>query len=218
LRAGYEDRRAFVDFRARPSLHDWLDPQGGYTRGAGVQFLDTTLRWYPEQQQVRLHELVALGLQSITTWDPLFKPLSWRFDTGIRTRLRPEAGESDLEPEGVWRTHGGVGLALALPRDATLYGFAEATLDAGGALARDFALGPGAALGLLLGSENDRWRAHAYAQLTGFVLGDRSLWLRAGVEQRLTLGRHTALVLDTAFERDFGASWGRVGLSWNLYF
>jgi len=218
LRAGYEDQRAFVDLRARPSLHDWLDPQGGYTRGAGVQFLDTTLRWYPEQEQVRLQELVALGLQSLTTWDPLFQPLSWRFDTGIRTRLQPEAGQSDLDPEAVWRTHGGVGLAFALPRDATLYGFAEATLDAGPTLARDYALGPGAALGLLVGSENDRWRAHAYAQVTRFALGDRTTWLRAGVEQRLTLGPRTALELDTAFERDFGTSWGRVGLSWNLYF
>jgi hypothetical protein len=218
LRAGYEDERAFIDFRARPALQDWLDPQGGYTRGAGVQFLDTTLRWYPEQQQARLYELVALGLQSLTTWDSLFKPISWRFDTGLRTRLEPENGQSDLDPEAVWRTHGGVGLAFGLARDVTLYGFAETTLDVSPTLAWDCAFGPGAALGLLVGSENDRWRAHAYAQVTRFALGDHATWLRAGVEQRLTLGPRTALELDTGFERDFGASWGRVSLAWNLYF
>jgi hypothetical protein len=218
LRAGYEDRRAFIDFRVRPSLHDWLDPQGGYTRGAGVQFLDTTLRWYPEQQDVRLWELVALGLQSLTAWDPLFQPISWRFDTGIRTRLQPENGQRDLDPEGVWRTHGGVGLGWALPWQATLYGLAEATLDVGSTLAHDCAFGPGAALGLLVGSEHDRWRAHAYAQVTRFAAGERTTWVRAGVEQRLTLGPRTALELDAAFERDYGASWARVGLSWNLYF
>jgi hypothetical protein len=218
LRAGYEDRRAFIDFRVRPALQDWLDPQGGYTRGAGVQFLDTTLRWYPEQQQARLYELVALGLQSLTHWDPLFKPISWRFDTGIRTRLQPENGQSDLDPEGVWRTHGGVGLAWALPLDATLYGLAEATLDVGPTLAKDYALGPGAALGLLVGSGEDRWRAHAYAEVTRFALGERTTWLRAGVEQRVTLGPSTALVLDAGFERDHGANWGRVSLAWEYFF
>lgn len=218
LRGGWADERGFVDFRARPSLQDWLDPQGGYTRGAGVQFLDTTLRWYPEREQVRLYELVALGLQSLTTWDPLFRPVSWRFDTGIRTRLQPENGQNDLDPEGVWRTHAGVGLAFALPRDATLYGFAEATLDAGPTLADDYALGPGAAIGVLAGNGDDRYRAHVYAQVTRFALGDRTTWVRAGLEQRLLLGRNTALVLDGGFERDFGANTGQVSLAWNLYF
>ncbi|MFI5215166.1 MAG: DUF4105 domain-containing protein [Candidatus Limnocylindria bacterium] len=218
LGAGWEDHRAFIELRARPSLHDLLDPQGGYTRGAEVQFLETALRWYPQDDQLRLHELVALDLQSLTTWDRFFRPLSWRFDTGLRSRLIPLAGRSGLDPEGVFRTHAGAGIALALPRDATLYGFAEATLDAGPSLDHDVAFGPGAALGLLFGSEADRWRAHAFAQATRFALGDRTTWVRAGAEQRLTLGRNHALELETVYERDFGRSWARVGLSWNLYF
>jgi hypothetical protein len=218
LAAGWEDHRAFLELRARPSLHDLLDPQGGYTRGAEVQFLETALRWYPQDEQVRLHELVALDLVSLTTWDRFVRPLSWRFDTGLRSRLVPKAGHTGLDPEGVFRTHAGAGLSFALPRDATLYGFAETTLDVGPSLEHDVAFGPGAALGLLFGSPADRWRAHAFAQATRFVLGDRTTWLRAGAEQRLTLGRNSALELETVYERDFGRSWARVGLSWNLYF
>jgi len=218
LASGWEDHRAFLELRARPSLHDLLDPQGGYTHGAEVQFLETALRWYPQDDLVRLHELVALDLQSLTTWDRFFRPLSWRFDTGLRTRLVPKTGHPGLDPEGVFRTHAGAGLALALPRHATLYGFAEATLDAGPSLDHSVAFGPGAALGLLFGSEADRWRTHAFAQATRFALGDRTTWVRAGARQRLTLGRNSALELETVFERDFGRSWARVGLAWNWYF
>jgi len=218
LASGWEDHRAFVELRARPSLHDLLDPQGGYPRGAEVQFLETALRWYPQDDQVRLHELVALDLQSLTTWDRFFRPLAWRFDTGLRTRLVPKTGHPGLDPEGVYRTHAGAGLALALPLHATLYGFADATLDAGPSLAHDVAFGPGGALGLWIGSDADRWRAHVFAQATRFALGDTTTAVRAGAEQRLTLGRNTALELETVFERDFGRSWARVGLSWNWYF
>lgn len=216
--SGYENHRAFLELRARPSLHDLLDPQGGYTRGAEVQFLETALRWYPQDDLVRLHELVALDLQSLTTWDRFFRPLSWRFDTGLRTRLVPKTGHPGLDPEGVFRTHAGAGLAIALPRDATLYGFAEATLDAGPSLDHSVAFGPGAALGLWIGSDEDRWRAHAFARTTYCALGDRTTWVRAGVEQRLTLSRNSALELETAFQRDFDRSWASVGLSLNWFF
>jgi hypothetical protein len=218
LAGGWEDHRGYVELRARPSLHELLDPQGGYTRGAEVQFLETALRWYPQDDLVRLHELVALDLQSITEWDRFVRPLSWRFDTGLRTRLLPNPGRTGPDPEGVFRTHAGAGLAVGLPYGAMLYGFAEATLDAGPSLTHDVAFGPGAALGLLVGSEADRWRLHVFAQGTRFVAGDRTTWLRAGARQRLTLGRNTALELESAFERDFSRSWARVGLSWNWFF
>ncbi len=216
--SGYENQRAFLELRARPSLHDLLDPQGGYTRGAEVQFFETALRWYPQDGLVRLHELVALDLQSLTSWDRFFQPLSWRFDTGLRTRHVPKDGRSRLDPEGVFRTHAGAGLAFELPWQATLYGFAEATLDAGPSLDDSVAFGPGAAIGLWIGSDADRWRAHAFARTTYYALGDTTASVSAGVEQRLTLGRNSALELETSFERDFGRSWARALLSWSWFF
>ena len=114
--------------------------------------------------------------------------------------------------------HAGAGLAFELPRHATLYGFAEATLDAGPSLDHSVAFGPGAALGLWIGSEADRWRAHAFARTTYYALGDTTPSVSAGVEQRLTLGRNSALELETSFERDFGRSWARALLSWNWFF
>jgi hypothetical protein len=161
---------------------------------------------------------VALDLQSLTAWDGFFRPISWRFDSGIRTRLAPEAGSRHLDPEGVWRTQGGVGLSFALARDVTAYGFAEAAFDVGPSLAHVWSLGPGAALGLHAGIPGDRWRAHVYARATQFALGDRTTWLRVGAEQRLTLGRNSALELDAAYARDFGAGNLRSSLTWNLHF
>ena len=35
-----DNGEAFLEARVRPAFHDLLDPQGGYTRGAQIDFLD----------------------------------------------------------------------------------------------------------------------------------------------------------------------------------
>ena len=67
-------------------------------------------------------------------------------------------------------------------------------------------------------SPDERWRGHAFAQATRFALGDHTTWLRAGVAQRLTLSRDTALELETAWERDYGADRARVELRFDAFF
>jgi hypothetical protein len=219
LGGGWEDGRPFVEARIRPSLHDLVDPEGGYTRGAEIQFLDVAARYYPAEQRVRLHEAVLLDMVSLAPWDGFFRPVSFRFDTGLRTRLLPDGGGgSDLDPDPVWRTQGGLGLAFDLGGAGLAYGMGEAIADVGPDLDDHFALGGGASLGLFVGTPGDRWRGHLFGRVTRFALGDRSTAVRAGLEQRLTLTRNTALKATTAFERDFGESWFDAVVTWNLYF
>jgi hypothetical protein len=101
VEAGWRGDRAYLELRLRPAFHDLLDRQGGYTRGAQIQLLDLALRWYPGKGDFRVQEAVLVDLVSLAPWGRLFRSVSYRFDTGLRTRVR---GREDLS---VWRTRGG---------------------------------------------------------------------------------------------------------------
>lgn len=216
LGGGWWKDRGFVEARIRPAFHDLLDPDGGYTRGAQIVFLDTAVRVFPERGTVRLQELVVLDLLSLSGRDRFLQPVSWRFDTGLRTRFLP-GDDDELHPENVWRTHGGVGLAYELA-GALAYGMAVATVDLGSPLDRFHAIGPGATAGLFLPSRRDRLKGHVFAHVTPFVLGETTTEARAGIEQRVTLTGRMALALQAVWERAFGESWAHAGLEWRLYF
>jgi hypothetical protein len=217
LAAGWRDGDAFVEVRFRPAFHDLLDPQGGYTEGAQIDFLDVALRVFPESGRVRLHEAVLLDVTSLVPWDRLFRHWSYTFDTGLRPRLVPD-GAGDLDPEPVWRTRGGLGLSARPLRAVLAYALAEATSDIGGALEHDVAIGVGARAGVFVSTPTDRWRAHLFANATRFALGDETTSWAFGCEQRLLLGRGGALTLQVAYRRDFRDDWLDLGVRWNVYF
>jgi hypothetical protein len=214
--AGVEDDAAYLELRLRPAFHDLLDPEGGYTRGAEIRFLDGALRWFPGDDRVRLHELIVLDIVSIAPRDRFFEPISWRFDTGLRTRLLPD-GDGDLEAASVWRTRGGFGGAWELA-GGLAYAMGEAVLEVGPDLDDEHAVGPGAALGWYAGSPGDRFKGHAFARVTRYVSGEESTHLSLGAEQRLTLGDDRALELRASWERDDDEDWLEAALAWHLYF
>ena len=219
LGSGFRDGEAFVELRIRPALHDLLDPSEGHTPFNRVSVLDTRVRYEPERGRVRLEELVVLDVASMSPRDRFIRPIAWSFDTGLRTRLvaDPSPGD-DFDPEPVWRSHGGVGLAAAATAWATVYGLAEATLDVGTALSKDVSFGPGASVGLRIDSFGERFHTHLHAGITRFLAGDRTTWYRGGLEQRLSLSQSLALQAGLHANRIDGDEWLEARLSISLYF
>jgi hypothetical protein len=214
---GWRDGRFFVEGRLRPAFHDLLDPLGGYTPGAQIDFLDVALRWYPDGDDLELHELTLVDIVSIAPRDVLFRPISWKFSTRAVRRLAPR-DDGELRESYFWRTNGGAGLATQLGPHALAYGILESTADVSGALDPEWAVGAGVTAGLFLGDPSDRWRAHLHAGAMGFVLGDSHLALSAGLDQRLRLGRNLALELTFGVQREFDETWSEVGLYLRRYF
>ena len=64
-------------------LHDLLDPSPGYVQGAQVDFLSTALRYYPEQEQLKLQSLDLLNIVSLAAQDDLIRPISWMAKIGM---------------------------------------------------------------------------------------------------------------------------------------
>jgi len=217
LAGGQRDRDSYLELRLRPAYHDLLDPVGGYQEGAAIRFLDTALRVFPESGRVRLHELVLLEMVSLVPFDPFFRHPSYALDTGLRTRL-VEQDDGDLEPEPVWGSRAGLGLAVRPFGGALLYGLAEGAVDVGPGLRNALALGPAATAGLLLRTPSDRLALQLQGRIRVDVVGDPGTTFEVGAAPRLDLGRAGALVLRGSFHRAHGQRWLDASAQWRLYF
>jgi len=217
IAAGWRDDESYVELRVRPALHDRLERSGGFAEDSSIRVLDTRVRYFPRLERVRLEELVLLELRSESPRDRFFKPISWHVDTGLRTRLFPES-DGGLDPEPVWRSEGGLGVAYAIAGPLKIYGFADARVELGPALEDHFALGPGASAGFELGTPGDRWKGHLFGRVTRFVAGDVATDASFGVDQRITLSRRAALRADVAVHRYAGEAWldAQVALQWTF--
>ena len=98
------------------------------------------------------------------------------------------------------------------------YAFLETSLDIGGKLQHDYALGFGGSMGLFVDG-GSRWRGHIYTTAQRFSLGHTQTVREIGIEQRFTLSQNSSLRLQWSrhyFTKDYAAS--QIELSWQWYF
>jgi hypothetical protein len=219
--AGWRRSRPFVQTQIRPVFHDLLDPQGGYTAGAQIDFLQVALRIYGDDGEVRLQDFTLVDIFSLSPRDALFKPFSWRASTRVISLLVPGAGSAGipgLEDEYAWRSDGGVGLAYELPGAALAYGFLLADVDVGSALRNAISAGAGGEVGVYFSLMDDRLRIHLSSDVLEFALGQQHTAARWGLGQRIALGPQSALRIEVAARRDYGETWVEGLAAWQWFF
>jgi len=212
LGLGRRDGRNFQSLTIRPAYNDLLDPSGGYTDGAQINFMDFDLRHYQGSGGVELERLSLVDIYSLSPRDEFFKPVSWKINTGIaRTRLR------DGEHVAVYHTNGGAGLALGSWRSAVVYAFVEGTLDIGGRLQNNFSLGAGPSVGLFI-RPCLSWKLNLFARLQDFAMGDKHSASEVSLAQSISFGRQHALRFTLSDKRERGVEWQAAALGWHWYF
>jgi hypothetical protein len=214
--AGSRDGRRFGEIHLRPTYHDLLDHDAGYTRGAQIQFFDMRWRHYQGDDGLRLEEFKPLDIASVSPRNDFFSPVSWKINVGWTRKRFPDGGEPL-----VFRLHGGPGLAYNAPAvfggNAVYYGFIETALDASTRFESNYTLGAGPAIGLLT-NVSDRWAVNLQARSLRYGLGDDH-WARELVlEQRYALGRQSALRLNLSRKQEFRDYWNSGQLSLYFYF
>ncbi|MDX2166167.1 MAG: DUF4105 domain-containing protein [Deltaproteobacteria bacterium] len=217
LGTGVRDNQYYLEASIRPAYHDLLDPLGGYTAGAEIDFMELVFRYYTKHEEARVHRFTLVDIVSLTPWDAFFHPISWTVGTGLENRLLPN-GHDDLENEYVWHNHLGGGLAVAPWQGAIAYGLAQAIVDWSPELNDNFAVGPQGRVGLFAGPPDDRWRAELYGAVTGYVLGDQSQWYQGGLDLRITLTPQMDLRGGINGNCDFDQDWIEGGISWDVFF
>ncbi len=216
LSGGYRDDRPYVDFQFRPAFHGLMDREGGYPRHMQIRFFDVNLRYFPEQEKVRLEEVTLIEALSLSPRGEVFRPVAWHFNAGLATRRVDDGG--NLEDAPVARSDIGIGLAAEPFKGFHLYGLGTATVDAGPDLEHDVSFGPGARAGLYYTWPGDRVKSHLFGDYRPYLVGDVSHVVRAGTQQRLVLSRNTALIAEGSFHRNEGEDHLLGELSFQVHF
>jgi hypothetical protein len=209
---GRKDGNQFDEIQLRPAYHDLLDPEEGYNRGAEIEFLNVVLRRHHGDDHTRLERVDFVNIVSLSARDELLKPLSWRVDFGYK-RVRFGSGNIPL----VFHVTGGAGWAWQPASRFLGYAMFESAVAASSAFDRGFALGAGPAVGGLLDLSR-RWRMQAEARILRYGIGDAYSASELTLNQRLTVGRRSALRLELSHRREFSQTSREGTLVWNYYF
>ena len=114
---GSDDGDFFVELGLRPVLHDLLDPGPGYVDGAGVDFLAIKLRYYLQQDQLKVQSVDLLKIVSLAQADPLVRPISWTARVGLDQVRYAGAGD-----RLTGRAMAGFGLSVEVSDTVSGYG------------------------------------------------------------------------------------------------
>jgi hypothetical protein len=213
---GTRDRTDFAELRMRPSYHEMLDPEGGYVRGAQIEFLDLALRRYANDQGPRVEEFKPVDIVSISPRNDFFQTLSWKIDVGW-TRRRLENGSERL----VFELNAGAGYARNVPDalhgSTLLYTFLDVGTRVDKRLGQGFAIGAGPSIGVIA-DLTPEWRTDWYAKGQRFFAGDTDTVWEAGLRQRYTLNANNALRLDIIREKQEQHIWNTALISLHHYF
>jgi hypothetical protein len=184
---GEQNSESYMDFAIRPAFQDLVDSPLGYVEGSEINVLDTRLRWFPDENKVRLESLRFFNIVSLTPVRDWYVTPSWQLDIRLdRTRLNEKT--SDL----AFVTRGGGGYSV---RWANTTVFAMALLEANvsGDYEDDYSLLAGAQLGasILLGFGQALFLVESDNPVAGFELDRDSV----SAELQYNLATNTALRL-----------------------
>ena len=151
--AGDGSQKSYFGIELRPSFHDLLDYDEGYTAFSQFDVVKVDLRYSRLQNVFGLEDLELLNVVSLTPVDSLIREQSWMIDVG--GYVPPD---SPCQNCFSGRLQGGKGYsAYLLPRAENLiaYAFLKANLEGGAGTVGGFRWGPSEWIGLdmrLLGS------------------------------------------------------------------
>ncbi len=166
----------FIELGFRPALHDLMDPGGGYVDGAGVDFLSTRWRYYPEQEQLKVQSLDLLKIVSLAPGDLLVRPVSWMARVGL-DQIRYKAVGDRL----TGRAMAGFGLSTEMTSSLSGYGLMTGELLANDRFAEGLNMTLGPVIGLRAGL--DLWNCIVQARAGySFFYRDQWLWSLAFIQ------------------------------------
>lgn len=212
LGGGRREGQDFQELRMRATHHEIMDTDGGYARGAQIEFFSIGLRHY-DYGATKVEEFMPVKILSLAPRDDFFQPMSWKIEGGWQ-RARIADGS---EPP-VFVLNGGTGGAWSNEDDTALwYALLEGGLRIKGDMVNGHALGAGPSVGGLY-DFTVSWRAHGFARCQRYFSGQRDTPLTVGLEQRIALARDVALRVDVAHNRELSRTYNTGSVSMLFYF
>jgi hypothetical protein len=214
LAAGARDGRPFLEASYRPAYHSLEDPAEGFNDGSQIVFSEAAVRWYPRDDKVNLQRLDLIDIVSLAPRDALFRPVSWKVQTGFATRDFP-GGEEAL----VYELNPGGGFSWKVSPLGIAYVLMETDLAVSGRYDRSFAFGMGGSAGIAR-QVSGGLGVLARARYVHGVLGDREQGRRftGSLKLPFRLSRNRSLVLEGEHAEAPSVHVGTIRLTWNAHF
>ncbi|MHB8845401.1 MAG: Lnb N-terminal periplasmic domain-containing protein [Nitrospirota bacterium] len=194
---GYRTGSWFAELEWRAAYHDITDLDEGYVRGAQINFMDLSFRYYFDEDKLRLHRWHVIDIVSLSPWDGIFKPVSWKVNGGIEEVLLRDGREHPVP-----RLNAGAGITAGVGRTGRAYLLAETDLQAGTRLEKDYAVGFGGTAGLMTNVTKD-WKMNLWTRALFYGAGDGHRTIAAGLQQTYRFTTNRSLSLDVLRERTY---------------
>lgn len=189
---GNRNGEMFEQINLRPAYTSLLDNSYGLLSGAEINFLNIVARHYDDSDKFVLQNLNIIGINSISSRDFMFQPISYNIHLDINREMNP-----DTQEEGyVLELHGGAGVAYSLTDNIKTFGFVNNHLAYGGFLPHNSWVGIGAEIGIHADYENWRLLTSAEKIFASSHFADKIKY-KAGIS--FDLSRNTALQLHYKF-------------------
>jgi len=197
LGGGWRGSDGFVELGIRPAYHDYTDSPDGYTPGAMIEFFSGDVRWYPEKERLRLNRLDFVRIQSVDPVDQILRPMSWKVRVALNARDFTRDQQSEVVNSGV-----GVGYAVSLGGNTSVYALAEAEAAANRHYHSWYRIGAGGSIGLTA-QPLSGWQVWLEGRGIWGVIGENGKGpdLLLALRQGFTLSRDWALKADISLER-----------------
>lgn len=194
---GYRTGSWFAELEWRAAYHDITDLDEGYVRGAQINFMDMSFRYYFDEDKLRLHRWHVIDIVSLSPWDGIFKPVSWKVNGGIEEVMLRDGREHPVP-----RLNAGAGITAGVGHTGRAYLMAETDLQASTRLEKDYAVGFGGTAGLMTNITKD-WKANLWTRGLFYGAGDGHRTIAAGLQQNYRFTTNTSLSLDALRERSY---------------
>ena len=209
---GVKDGKAFGEISIRPVFCDMTDSDYSPTHGTQIQFANTRLRYYSEDQKIVLENLDLIDIMSVSPRDDYFKPYSWKVNTGFFRKTMNEDEETSL-----YRLNTGGGMAVFSDLLGLSYAFAETEMNLGGKLENSYALGAGFSAGILK-RIRDKQSLHLWAKQLFFLIGDDHQVTEASFSYYFKLSRSMSLGADIVWRKAFEYHQTDAAIRWHFFF
>ena len=212
LRIGSLDSDEYVQFDFRWAYHDLYDPDNGYIKGAQLDFLKPSFRYYMRDHDFQLEGIDFVSIVSAPARNYFIQPFSWKASAALQ---RYHFDDDERPLMGDLKT--GAGLSYQLTENTSASYFANTQLVTGGQLEHDAAVGFGLSVEVIY-TITDKWKGGVYFDVLQFVEGVTQTSYKANGKLRFSLDKNSALLLELAERREFSDSFFESQLSWQFYF
>ena len=212
LGGGAIDENGYMELGFRPSFNDLDDPDFPDDNGMQIQFLNTRLRYYVEDEKWEAERVEVIDINSMSSRDAAFKPPSWRVSTGWKRELTKD-GERPI----LFYLNGGTGVSYFHSLTGLFYTMILAEIDISHHYEHDITGGAGIESGIVK-RILEPYKIHIYGRMLGVLDDDINYRRTLALSQRLRLFRDIQLSLTTEFSKDYTHSYQDYTLTLLWYF